>query len=130
MGNFLLKAENVRIVHCDYGKTDNNHSRCTTNSVLGLFVQSKPLKRSYPSLFARLEFKVWDFRSTTFFELAVCLSEKVDVRKMNMDRKQETSSESIHDSIKCSTLQQSYFQSSTARKFEQFEEVSKQNHRA
>ena len=73
MGNFLLKAQNVHILHCNYGKTDNKRLRCTTSSVLGLFAQSKALKRSYPSLFARLEFKVWDFRRTTFFELAVYL---------------------------------------------------------
>ena len=38
---------------------------------------------------------------------------------MKMDRKQETSSESMHDSIECSTLQQSYLESSTAGSFEQ-----------
>jgi hypothetical protein len=58
MDNVSLNTQNVRILHCDYGKTDNKHLRCITSSVLGLFAQSKALKRSYPSLFARLEFKV------------------------------------------------------------------------
>ena len=56
----LLKARNVRILHCNYGKTDYKHLRCTTNSVLGLFAHPKALKRSYPSLFARLEFEIFE----------------------------------------------------------------------
>jgi hypothetical protein len=32
----LLKAQNVRILHCNYGKTDYKHLRCTTSSVLAL----------------------------------------------------------------------------------------------
>ena len=65
----------MRILHWNYDKTDNKHLRCTTSSVLGLFAQSKALKRSYPiTLCALIEFKVWDFRKTTFFELAVCLT--------------------------------------------------------
>jgi hypothetical protein len=63
-------AYNVRILHCNYGKTDNKHLRCTTSSVLGLFVQLKALKKV-----THQPLRAWSLRFEVFegqpFELAV-----------------------------------------------------------
>jgi hypothetical protein len=59
-------------LHCNYGKTDKHFNKMYNYQCTMIIVaESKALKRGYPSLFAHSEFKVWDFRTTTFFELAV-----------------------------------------------------------